>query len=276
MPLPNFLIIGAAKAGTTSLYDWLRPHPQIFMPELKEPRFFAYDGQPGRFFPVKTLDAYLALFEGVTSEIAVGEASPVYLRTPAAAHRIRDTLPGVRLIVSLRDPVDRARSLFEMRLRDEGKNTGRSFLEALEVDPNLWEGYHSFLKVYLELFEPTAVRIILLEDIESDPAGTLQALFGFLGVDSAFRPDISKVSNVGGLPRFARLHKYYRDPRIRRFGRGILPRPVFERVRQLAYANLRKRPMAAEERTRALAFFRDDILRTQELIGRDLSAWLRV
>ena len=275
MPLPNFLIIGAAKAGTTSFYDWLRAHPQIFMPELKEPRFFAYDGQPGRFYPVKTLQEYLALFEGVTDEVAIGEASPVYLRTPAAAHRIRATLPGVRLIVSLRDPVDRARSLYEMRLRDKGENAGRSFLEALEVDPDLREGYHPFLKVYLELFGPTAMRIILLEDIESDSAGVLQALFGFLEVDPEFHPDISKISNIGGLPRFAQLHKYYREPHIRRFGRRILPRPVLDRVRQLAYANLRKRPMAAEERARALDVFRDDILRTQELIGRDLSAWLR-
>jgi hypothetical protein len=274
MPLPNFLIIGAAKAGTTTLYDWLRPHPQIFMPELKEPHFFAYDGQPGRYFQVKTFEDYRALFDGVTDETAIGEASTAYLYAPAAAPRIRDALPGVRLIVSLRDPVDRARSLYEMQLRNWDKNVGRSFLETLDANPKLRAGYHPFLKVYLEMFGP-AVRIVLLEDIKGDAAGVLRSLFGFLGVDPGFRPDLSKISNVGGLPRSAWLHSLVRDPRMGRLGRRILPKPIYERVRRLRNANLRKRPMAAEERARALAYFRDDILRTQDLIGRDLSAWLR-
>ena len=78
MPLPNFLIIGAAKAGTTSLYDWLRQHPDVFMPALKEPKFFAYDPERGGEFPIRTLEAYTALFEGATAA-AIGEASPSYL-----------------------------------------------------------------------------------------------------------------------------------------------------------------------------------------------------
>ena len=112
MTLPNFLIIGAPKAGTTSLYSYFREHPAIFMPELKEPRFFGYEGQGDRIrFPVRTLEEYTALFDGVTTETAIGEATPHYLVYPVAAQRIRDLIPGVRLIASLRDPVDRAYSV---------------------------------------------------------------------------------------------------------------------------------------------------------------------
>jgi hypothetical protein len=274
MPLPNFLIIGAAKAGTTSLYDWFRPHPQIFMPQKKEPCFFSYEGQTGRYFQVRTLEDYRALFEDVTDEIAIGEASTTYLHTPAAAARIRNTLPGVRLIASLRDPVDRARSFYEMKLRARNKNAGQSFLQALEADPELRDGYYPFLKSYLERFDPAALRIILFEDIVDAPAATVRSLFEFLGVRPDFQPDVSRVSNPGGLPRSLMLHRFLKDPRVRRFGR-VLPRRVVEGAHRLQKANLRKQTLRPEDRAQALEHFRDDIRRTQDLIGRDLSHWLR-
>src|SRR5262245_39905027 len=106
MPLPNFLIIGAAKAGTTSLYDWLRQPPDGFRPALKQPKFFADAPQRTDVeFPVRTLAEYEALFEGATAR-AIGEASPNYLGSSPAMHRIHDTLPRVRLIAALRDPAE--------------------------------------------------------------------------------------------------------------------------------------------------------------------------
>src|SRR5690242_17389826 len=115
--LPNFLIVGAHKAGTESMRMYLMEHPQVFMTEAHEPNFFALEGT-AKFNPdgtptrpwmlqsgaVYTIDEYEALFDGVTDERAVGEKSPIYLRNPDAPARIKERLPGVRLVAVLRNP----------------------------------------------------------------------------------------------------------------------------------------------------------------------------
>ena len=276
MTLPNFLIIGAPKAGTTSLYSYFREHPAIFMPDLKEPRFFGYEGQDDRIrFPIRTLEEYAALFEGVTTETAIGEATPHYLVYPVAAQRIRDLLPEVRLIASLRDPVERAYSVYQMNLRNKGVNAGVPFVEAIRSDHNLRETYADMLARYVALFPPEQLKVILLEDLEADPRGTVRSLFAFLGVDPDFVPDLSKIANPGGEPRNKLLHGLLSDPRLRVMSRGLLPRGLVDRLRDMRSRNLAKQPLGPEDRRAAIGLFRDDILRTQDLIGRDLGAWLR-
>jgi hypothetical protein len=140
--LPSFLVIGATKSGTTALYDYLRQHPAIFMPALKEPRFFLYDGsEDSARFPVRSLEEYEALFAPVTTETALGEATPQYLTSWAAMERIHETLPGARLIAALRDPAERAFSIYLMNLRNRGHNREIPFAEALGDDINLRRGY---------------------------------------------------------------------------------------------------------------------------------------
>jgi Sulfotransferase domain len=276
MTLPNFLIIGAPKAGTTSLYSYFSEHPAIFMPELKEPRFFGYEGQGDRIrFPVRTLEEYTALFDAVTTETAIGEATPHYLVYPVAAQRIRDLIPEVRLIASLRDPVDRAYSVYQMNLRNKGVNRDIPFVEAIRTDHNLRETYADMLGRYVALFPPEQLKVILLEDLEADPHRTVRALFAFLGVDPDFVPDLSKIANPGGEPKNKLLHGLLSDPRLRVMSRGVLPRGVVDRLRELRSRNLAKQPLKPEDRRAAIGLFRDDILRTQDLIGRDLAAWLR-
>lgn len=141
MPLPNFLIIGPGRTGTTSLYYYLKQHPEIYMSPIKETNFFAYEqGKPGRsqiskrynIFPIKNIEAYSALFKAVTKEKAIGEASPRYFFTPQAAERIKLILPEVKLIAILRDPVERAFSSYLRRNRD-GFET-RTFPQAIQDD----------------------------------------------------------------------------------------------------------------------------------------------
>src|SRR4051794_34967159 len=110
--LPNFLIIGAAKAGTTSLYHYLRQHPDVYMSTIKEPNYFCFEEQLPEYAPVRTLAEYESLFDGASSQPAVGEASTQYLNSAAAPRRIANILPNVRLIVSLRNPADRAYSSY--------------------------------------------------------------------------------------------------------------------------------------------------------------------
>jgi hypothetical protein len=129
--LPNFIVIGAAKAGTTALYWYLAEHPAVFMSPVKETNFFAYGlddagqllyGIPELHqFPVTTLSEYEKLFANAGDAAAVGEASPIYLECPQAAGRIRTRIPDARLICGLRDPVERAYSDYLMYLRLRGE-----------------------------------------------------------------------------------------------------------------------------------------------------------
>ncbi len=277
MTLPNFLIVGAAKAGTTSLYEHLRTHPEVFMPRLKEPRFFCYGGTGGEDrlkFPVQTREEYETLFAEGAGAKARGEASVHYLTQEPAAGRIRALLPEVRLIASLRNPVDRAYSIFQMNRRNRGANEGLPFAEAMRSDPNLQDGYHAHLERFFALFPRERIAIILLEDLEAEPLRTVRSLFGFLGVDPGFAPDVAKVANPGGEPRSKALHGLLSNRRLVAASR-VLPEALVAPFKALRSRNLAKRALPEADRRAAADFFREDILRTQDLIGRDLSHWLR-
>lgn len=276
MTLPNFLIIGAAKAGTTSLYEHFRAHPEIFMPRLKEPRFFCYPGEGDRLrFPVQSLEEYEAIFEPAGAARAVGEASVHYLTDARAAARIRETLPEVRLIASLRNPVDRSYSIYQMNRRNAGANAEAAYAKALREDRNLQEAYHGHLERFFALFRRERIRVILLEDLEAAPRPTVRSLFEFIEVDPDFAPDFTKVANPGGEPRIKALHRVLSDRRLVAASRRLLPEAMVAPLKALRNRNLAKRPLPTADRRTATDFFRDDILRTQDLIGRDLSHWLR-
>jgi hypothetical protein len=276
MTLPNFLIIGAAKAGTTSLYEHFRAHPEIFMPRLKEPRFFSYDGRGSRVkFPVQSREEYEALFEGAGDATAIGEATPHYLSIPEAAGRIHALLPAARLIASLRNPVDRSYSIYQMNQRNNAVNEGVPYGEAMRTDRHLRDGYAAHLERFRALFPPGQLRIILLEDLEAKPKATLAGLFDFLGVDRGFTPDVSKVANPGGTPRIRLLHDVLGNKKLIAATRGVMPEALVRPLKALRSRNLQKSTLPTADRRAAIAHFREDILRTQDLIGRDLSHWLQ-
>lgn len=190
-----------------------------------------------------------------------------------AAQRIHDTIPQAKLIAALRNPVDRSYSTYQMNLRNQGTNRGVPFGQAILTDRNLQETYYEKLKRFLDLFPLEQLRVILLEDLEKKPQETVQDLFGFLGVDTNFVPDLSKISNPGGEPKIKILHDILGRPEFRRFGR-ILPESAIDKLRDLRSRNLQKTPLADADRRLAENYFRDDIERTQDLIGRDLSHWM--
>ena len=217
MKIPNFLIIGAAKAGTTSLYDYLNQHPQIYMSPIKEPRFFALEGEKLDFrgpaqginqTSVTTWEQYCQLFQEATTEKAIGEASTIYLSNPKAPHRIKHYLPEVKLIAILRDPAERAFSSYVHLVRDGYENL--SFTEAVEAEPTrikenwqpLWyykeRGfYYEQLQKYFAIFKPEQIKIYLYEDLAVDSTAVIQDLSRFLGVDDSFTPDLTRKKCIG-------------------------------------------------------------------------------
>lgn len=219
--LPNFLIIGAAKSGTTSLYRYLSQHPQVFMSSFKEPQFFAYEGQSldgflGEWIPKNykkvginyrdpySLDTYQQLFKDVRREIAVGEASTHYLYRPESIVNIKRHVPNVKIVVILRHPAERAFSQFLM-LRASGREPLDDFHSALLAEPHRlaerWVpafhytqmGYYQRqLKHYYDAFGHENIFTCLHEDLISEADDLLRRLFKFLGVDDCFEPDTSK------------------------------------------------------------------------------------
>ena len=183
--MPNFFIVGAQKAGTTSLYHYLNQHPQVYMSPRKEPHFFegmhSEFRRPGRrSTPVSDLAAYQALFEGASDERAIGEASASYLYSTRAPDLIKSSVPNARIIAVLRNPADRAYSNF-LHCVQVGREPLGSFAEALQAEQSrmrdkwgpLWyykhKGfYYAQVKRYLDTFGQGQVGVWLYEDLRYD------------------------------------------------------------------------------------------------------------
>ena len=142
MTLPNFVVVGVAKAGTSSLHGYLRQHPDVFMPQMKDPGFFAFNNRadPWRY-KVTSREAYEALFADVRGERAIGEVSDTYFDSKVAPASIKAAIPDAQLIVSLREPASRASAL-PHDAAQPGRERGTSFLEALKQSEGLRLGYH--------------------------------------------------------------------------------------------------------------------------------------
>jgi hypothetical protein len=216
---PNFFIVGAAKAGTTSLYRYLAQHPDTYMPKLKEPHWFSRVAKnPSQHvYPVTSEAEYLNLFKDWRGERAIGEASPSYLWDRETPYRIRRQLPNSKIIVLLRNPVDRAFSHYLMDVRSGIQD--KPFHEALVADRSRcvkrWGVSHLYVELgqyrdqilrYQECFGRERVLVLFFEEIFSDPRASLEAfdrVLCFLGVDS-------RALNSS---QFERKHNPYTVPR---------------------------------------------------------------
>jgi hypothetical protein len=294
MVLPNFLIIGAAKAGTTAICDYLKQHPQIFISYIREPHFFAFEKDaidfrgPGDHkihqHTITDFAAYQSQFESAAGKIAIGEGSTTYLYSPQAPARIKATLPEVKLIAVLRNPVDRAYASYLHLVRDGQEQL--EFVQALQAEETrirehwmpLWHYqqrgfYDQQLRRYYDLFRPKQLKIYLYEDLSHSPEGLLKDLFGFLEVDDTFAPDVFARPNISGIPKNQVLHWFLTQPNpIKSLLRPLLP----DQVRQnIHLGNLEKPQLSPEIRQSMIEVYREDILQLQTLIQRDLSGWLQ-
>jgi hypothetical protein len=298
MTLPNFLIIGAPKAGTTAIYDCLSQHPQVFTSEFKEPGFFAYEGGRLSFagphhvrrserYDVRDIERYRQLFRNVGNRPRAGEASTIYMYAPHAAERIRHYVPNAKLIAVLRDPVDRAYSAYRHLVRD-GRET-LSFEEGLAAEPGRtaanWRPgyyykqlgfYYAQLRRYFELFSREQIAVYTYDEFKAGPRALLKAMFAFLEVDPDFQPDMSVRLNVSGVPRSRLLHRILGRPnRAKDLAKRLLPARTARLYAALLSRNIEvSGPKMAPETERALREeYREDIVQLESLVGRDLSAW---
>jgi hypothetical protein len=297
MTLPNFLIIGAAKSGTTALHHYLKQHPQVYMSPRKEPNFFAFEGQKVNFggpgdewileSTITTLEAYEKQFEAATSERAIGEASPWYLYSTRAAQNIHRHIPSAKLIAILRNPADRAFSSYLHVVRDSRESV--PFEEGLLAEEKRiaqgWEYiwhyrkagfYASQVRLYLDLFPREQMRFYLYEDFSSDPAGMLRDIYEFLDVDTDFVADTSIKPNSTGVPKNQLLGRLLLQPNLLRSTvKLLLPAQLSYNIAQRINQKLLKKPSLDQQTYgQLLSVYEDDISALQELIGCNLSAWL--
>ncbi|MBA2670059.1 MAG: sulfotransferase domain-containing protein [Gemmatimonadetes bacterium] len=244
MRRPDFFIVGAPRCGTTFMYTFLRMHPDVFMPDLKEPDFFCPDLDSGsdrdsQLF-TRDLAAYLSLFAEARAESRVGEASSGYLFSDVAAQRIKQFDARAAIIIQLREPVEEMYSYHNIRFVFGGEDVG--FERALELESERREGRHlpgdgrnakmsiyravaSYVPQvarYLEVFARDQVHITIYEDLQADPAGTYRATLNFLGLDSSFSPP-TRIVNAGMRPRFKPLFRILHSRSTSRGARRVIP-----------------------------------------------------
>lgn len=290
---PNFFIVGAQKSGTTSLFYYLKQHPDIYMCPRKEPAYF----MPGK--GIDDYDIYLKGFKGAGKSAVIGEASTGYLYDKHAVLEIHNKFPDARIVIILRNPVDMAFSLWN-HMRRNGAET-KSFEGAISdseisyrrtddfvkslTSHELWVDYlyldkalyYDQVKRYLDIFGRKRVKIYLFEDFIDDPVSVCQDVFLFLGIDSTYTPDCRRIANEGGEVRSRMIKRLF----IRReypILRALLPLSLKVGIREFVKEfNTRqdKKPRISDStRTRLDDFFRVDIVKLADLIDKDLTRWL--
>ena len=290
--MPNFLIVGAAKSGTTSLYAYLKQHPDIFMPEWKELSFFTGD----EFTPlhkVKKSRYYYTVFAKVKNESAIGEASTSYLYDKTAAARIKEKLGNIKIIIALRDPVSMSYSLYNHQVRKEGETTD-SFEEALAKEDDRFEDadfrkkcygwhanyyyyqralYYNQVKRYLETFGKENVFIILFEELVGETLGVVQSVYRFLEVDDTFIPKIKIHNPAGGI---LRIPRFWEDSGLffKTF-QFVFSKNLIKKIPHLVRNVGRKppQPINPETAKKLRKKFYEDTCKLEQLTGKDLSTW---
>ena len=293
---PNFIIIGAMKAATTSLYTYIKQHPDIFMTKVKEPMFFNNFNQNTDFKvlgnkskKVNSLLDYFSMFGSVKNESAIGEASPAYIYNENAPHLIKEHLPDVKIIAILRQPTDRAYSNFLHTKRADRENVN-SFEQAIKIEKErisdnwsplyhyIQKGFYSVqLKRYYNLFPKENIKVYLFEDVVKTPKETLKDIFKFLNVDENIEIDVSKKSNVSGTPKgilgfiLKKMRYYNLMPKFAIS--DYLPTFIISLLFKSVYKDTEKLDSVLRKELTD-KYYREEILKLEKLIDRDLSNWL--
>lgn len=298
MRRPDFYIVGAPKSGTTAMYEYLRRHPDIFLPATKELRFFGADLDV-RGFARRDVDTYLSSFAAAAPTQRVGAAYVWYLYSKTAAAEIRRFTPEARIIVMLRPPADMLYSLHSEHLSN-GNEDLNSFEDALSAEADRRAGrriprhahlpqgllysevamYAEQLERYLAVFGRDRVHVILYEDFASDTAASYRETLRFLDVAGNFTPSRFEVVNPNKrIHSEAVRHFLARPPQLpRRIIRAAVPpalrRALYEWAKRLNTASLPRAPLSHATRYYINGLFRADIKRLGEILERDLAHWV--
>jgi hypothetical protein len=299
--LPNFLIVGAAKCGTTSLYYYLKQHPDVFMSPVKEPKFFSHykenphkgPGDDFRFAKcVDSFDDYVKLFQMNNGKKAVGEASvDTIFYFERALPAIKSYLGDPQIVIVLRNPIKRAYSAYNFLVRDGYEKL--SFKDALIAEEQGRRDKYAFIWQYrkcglyahpVRAFQEnfSRVKVLLHDDLMRNATSLVQSVYAFLDVDPDFIPNTEQRHNVSAIPRWPFLNNLFVKPKrlhkvARKIGGAVFGMDRWFSLRDGVRAMNMQKPLTMDpEIERELRqFYHDDILKLQDYIGRDLSFWLK-
>ncbi len=274
---PNFFILGAAKSGTTSLHRYLRQHSDVFMSHIKEPTFFCQG-----FQVVKNPIRYFQLFDSVSEEKIIGESSHAYMTDPATARVLKVLFPDAKFVVILRNPVDRAYSLYH-HMRRYGHEKIGSFEKALEVEETRAHSrrfqekcpqylynflyfrsglYGEQIERYFALFDRHRFHFLTLDQLKSQPMEALKAILSFLGLDTDFTPNL-RVHNEGSITARFPLIQYVWTHKVKH--------PRFLRKQGFKFLEkvnvMKVPPIRPETRNSLLARYESDLQKLKMLTG---------
>lgn len=293
--IPDFVIVGAAKAGTTALHHILSQHTNIKMPKIKETNYFA--NLPTKLFGpgdmeislktvVREWGHYLSLFDGANSSQLCGEASPSYLFYTDSAQRIKDANADAKIIIMLRNPIDRAFSLYQHKVRDLREKF--SFEEALEMEESRelegWEWswlykksglYAAQVNTYVNTFAPDKLMVVLYEDFKTNGEEEVKRILKFLSVESSIQVNMVR-SNVSGNSRSKMLQRMlWSDNYLKSFVKMTMPHTLRARIKDgINNMNTVKGDMNLSTRRSLQKYFKDDVEKLEVILNRNLQHWL--
>jgi hypothetical protein len=294
---PDLFIVGAFKAGTTALYEYLRAHPQIFMSVPKEPMYFGNDLTPR--YRRMTEPEYLALFKDARADQHAGEASPWYLYSTSAASEMKAFEPDARIVIMLRNPVDVMYSQHSQLVFNQREDL-TDFEAALDAEPDRLGGrripkdairpealfyrksvrFPEQIRRYVDVFGRDAIHYIVFDDLVADAARVYRSTLAFAGVDPDFPLDPT-VYNPNRRARSGRVQRaiFAPPPALRGLYGRLRQVPLLHGIRdRLVNANsksARRQEMDPALRAALTAELAPQVAELGELIGRDLSAWSR-
>ena len=280
---PNFFIVGAPRAGTTSLYEYLHQHPKIFMSTKKEPSYFLKE-IPKIIYPihVRGKKEYLKLFKNVKNEKAVGEASTGYLVDPESPKLIYKQVPNAKIIIILRDPIERSYSHYHMLIRMNHEKG--SFSEVIRRDANRIERglvvgntikssfYYQPIKEYFETFGNENVKILVFEEFVNDVLGTVKEVLKFLDLGDELHEFKIEKFNVFRIPK-GKIEKLIVDNiTLRKIVYRLMGKhQIMKLGKEILYKkNISKHPILPDDKEFLEKLFFNDSYKTQKILGRDL------
>lgn len=310
--IPNFFIVGAAKSGTTSLYHCLNQHPDVYMSPIKEPHYFCKDIRCNDFSAsyrnnvcldvkkylkksplekkhiayIDTIEEYLQLYRDAKDEKVIGEISNGYLYSSVASNEIYHFNNDAKVVMVLRNPIERAFSHWKMDLR--GNDVYRkSFIGAIEDDlmktDKGWGRSHLYIELglyyeqvkrYMDLFPKNQILIFLYEDLDRSPNKFYTELFNFLKIPPSSL-DTKKRHNAATIPAYPTLNYLIRKTKVNYLAAKILPKKMKQIITESISTTDKLPELMRNDIEELKKYFSSDIDKLQQLINRDLSFWIK-
>lgn len=311
--LPDFFVVGAVKAGTTALHLFLDQHPGVYMSPVKETNFFSQEDMTPEHFNrdykhdvnvdlkgflagpmskkihianVAQWEDYKRLFRDVRDDQVAGEASNSYLLCPTAAAQVAAKCPGAKIMMMLRNPVDRAWSQYLMNVR-LGKILSEDFIEEFEADSNKeyqgWGVSHNYrelgmysaqLQRFYDHFPKQNVKVLLYDDYRANPEAVVRNIFGFLGVDTDVALDLDQRPNEAAVPRFKKLNYILFQSGLVNRVKRMVPESWKGAAKKAMFSKDGIPKITEREKQFLRDLYREDIGKLGQLLDRDLSHWL--